>query len=66
MPQAGRIAVGQRADLTILNTAETAEVQAQKMYSLGHNSPFIGEKVTATIQATMVAGKWVYQEGSKK
>lgn len=66
LPQAGRIAVGQRADLTILNTAETAEVQAQKMYSLGHNSPFIGEKVTATIQATMVAGKWVYQEGSKK
>ncbi|RHW51364.1 dihydroorotase [Bombilactobacillus bombi] len=62
LTQAGQLASGLPADLTILNVQDETTITAQHMYSQGLNSPFIGAPVTATIQATMVGGQWVYRK----
>ncbi|WP_125605723.1 dihydroorotase [Lapidilactobacillus bayanensis] len=59
---AGKIAVGQTADLVILNLAQPYEIKVEDMQSKGKNSPFIGEQVYGQVVMTIVAGKIVYQQ----
>ena len=65
LKQAGRIAIGDPADLTVVDLNHWTTITAAKMLSKGKNSPFIGRKVAAQIKATMVHGQWVYQQEAK-
>lgn len=65
LKQAGRIAIGAPADLTVVDLNHWTTITAAEMLSKGKNSPFIGRKVAAQIKATMVHGQWVYQQEAK-
>ena len=65
LTQAGCIAIGAPADLTVVDLNHWTTITAAKMLSKGKNSPFIGRKVAAQIKATMVHGQWVYQQEAK-
>ena len=65
LKQAGRIAIGAPADLTVVDLNHCTTITAAEMLSKGKNSPFIGRKVAAQIKATMVHGQWVYQQEAK-
>jgi dihydroorotase len=61
---AGRLAVGEAADLCIfeLNTEWTLE--ADVMFSRGRNSPFLGQKMRGRVSHTLVGGKLVFEKGT--
>jgi dihydroorotase len=63
---AGRLLVGQPADLTIMDLDTPYEINAESFLSKGKNSPFIGEKVWGKTIATFVDGKIVYQDGGEE
>lgn len=66
LPDAGRIAVGAAADLTIIDLTHDYTIDAASMYSKGHNSPFIGWQVTGDVLMTLVDGQVVYGKDRQK
>lgn len=58
----GVIAVGQPADLTLVDVTTPYQIDATTWFSKGKNSPFIGAEVYGQVQATIVGGELVYQE----
>lgn len=59
---AGKLAVGYPADLTLINLEETYTLKEEDYLSKGVNTPFTGEVVTGKIQMTLVNGQVVYKE----
>ena len=59
--QAGRIAIGQAADLAIFDLDNPMELQAEDYLSKGTNTPFTGDMVYGHTEMTLVSGKIVYQ-----
>lgn len=59
----GTLEVGKAADITIASDKEEYEIDVQKFYSKGKNSPFHGKKVKGKIMYTIVDGKVVYDNG---
>lgn len=59
---AGKLAVGHPADLTLINLEETYTSKEEDYLSKGVNTPFTGEVVTGKIQMTLVNGQVVYKE----
>lgn len=55
----GRLTVGEDADITVIDLDQEYEVDANKFYSKGKNSPFIGEVLGGRAVATIVNGKLV-------
>jgi len=53
----GKIAVGETADITIVNLNKTYEVDNKKFVSKGENSVFNGWKVTGVIEHVIVDGQ---------
>ena len=58
---AGRLTVGQPADIAVFDLATTETVTPEYFQSKGHNSPFMGETVAGQTVLTMVGGTVVYQ-----
>jgi dihydroorotase len=58
---AGRIAVGETADLCLFDPAAEWLVEPATLKSQGHNSPFIGYELPARVRATIVAGHIAYE-----
>lgn len=58
----GKLAVGEKADLTILNLSNTWQIDKQQFASKGHNTPFDKWQVTGKAVMTMVNGNWVHKE----
>jgi dihydroorotase len=58
---AGRIAVGDTADLCLFDPATEWLVEPATLKSQGHNSPFLGYELPARVRATIVAGHIAYE-----
>ncbi|KAA1042725.1 dihydroorotase [Macrococcus equipercicus] len=58
----GRLAVGEPADITVINLDDCYEIKAEDFLSKSSNTPFIGEKVFGNVTLTLVEGKIAYQE----
>ncbi|SAL51246.1 dihydroorotase [Caballeronia sordidicola] len=57
---AGRVAVGDTADLCLFDPAAEWLVEPATLKSQGHNSPFLGYELPARVKATIVAGHIAY------
>lgn len=60
---AGEIAVGKKADITIIDSNFEWAVDSKKFYTKGKHTPFEGEKLKGKAIATIVNGKFVMQNG---
>lgn len=58
----GKIAVGNPADITIVNPAEEWTIDKHKFASKGRNTPFDGWKVRGRVKYTICDGEVVYQD----
>jgi dihydroorotase len=58
---AGRIAVGETADLCLFNPSAEWLVEPAKLKSQGHNSPFLGYELPARVLMTIVSGHVAYE-----
>ncbi|MDK2820709.1 MAG: dihydroorotase [Clostridia bacterium] len=59
----GSLVPGSNADLTIIDPELEKEVDVQKFYSKGHNSPVHGRKLKGWPVATIVGGRLVMENG---
>jgi len=59
----GKLAVGEPADIAVINLDEEYEIKAEDFLSKSSNTPFIGEKVFGNVTLTLAEGKIAYQEG---
>ena len=59
----GSLKPGMDADLTLVNPDEEWIVDSEKFYSNSRNTPFQGFKLKGRVKRTMVAGRWVYEDG---
>jgi len=58
--QTGRIALGAKADFTIIDLNKEFEIKTTDFISKGKNSPFIGQDVLGEVKQTYVGGVNVY------
>ena len=56
------IAIGNVADLTVIDLKRSHTIEADAFYSLSRNTPFDGWKATGKAVLTMVGGKVVYDD----
>jgi dihydroorotase len=54
---AGRLAVGDNADLCVFDANAHWHVEPRALKSQGHNTPFLGYELPAVVRATIVAGR---------
>ncbi len=60
---AGTLAVGKSADITVIDPELCWTVDEKKFYTKGSHSPFIGRKLKGKAVLTIVAGKIVMRDG---
>lgn len=60
---AGTLAVGKPADITVIDPALDWTVEEKKFYTKGSHSPFIGRKLKGKAVLTVVDGEIVMQDG---
>jgi len=60
---AGTLAVGKSADITVIDPELCWTVDEKKFYTKGSHSPFIGRELKGKAVLTVVAGKIVMQDG---
>ncbi|SDG64938.1 dihydroorotase [Selenomonas sp. WCT3] len=60
---AGTLAVGKSADITVIDPELSWTVDEKKFYTKGSHSPFIGRELKGKAVLTVVAGKIVMQDG---
>ncbi|MDN7586545.1 dihydroorotase [Burkholderia seminalis] len=58
---AGRLAEGGAADLCVFDPRAHWRVEPRALKSQGHNSPFLGYELPATVRATLVSGQVVFE-----
>ena len=61
LKQAGKIEIGQAADLTVIDLNQEFTIEKADFLSKGTNSPFIGQKVFGQVEQTLVNGQTVYE-----
>jgi dihydroorotase len=61
--EAGTLAVGAPADITVIDLEREWVVDSQKFYTRGKCTPFAGQKLKGRAVATIVAGRIVMQDG---
>jgi dihydroorotase len=61
LPGRGSLAKGNHADVTIFDPKKRWTFDASHSRSLSHNTPFDGWQFTGKVVATIVGGKFVYQ-----
>ena len=57
----GALAVGQPADLTVIDLEATDTLTDDYFASKGRNTPWLGERVQSRIEKTMCRGQWVFK-----
>lgn len=57
----GTLQVGAEADITLIDPAASWTPQAQSLYSLSHNTPWLGKTLPATVRMTLVKGRKVFE-----
>jgi dihydroorotase len=57
---AGRLEVGKRADITIIDPSAEWVVDPEKFASRGRNTPFAGHTLTGLVKCTVAGGKAAY------
>lgn len=60
--ESGVIAPGKPADLTLFNKNEYWTVEADKLYTKGKNTPFLGRKMTGRVKHVFVDGALVVKD----
>lgn len=63
---AGTLNVGSPADVTVIDLNQEWTVEAQKFYTKGSHSPFVGRKLKGKAVMTFVDGNLVMQDGRVK
>lgn len=58
----GRLEVGQRADLAVLDLDSEYEIRPEEFLSMGHSTPFEGWKVSGECVMTICRGKIAYEK----
>lgn len=61
--EAGTLAVGKNADITVIDPELSWTVDDSKFYTRGSHSPFVGRKLKGKAVLTVVDGKIVMQDG---
>ncbi|MGF6599974.1 dihydroorotase [Paraburkholderia sp. GAS448] len=59
---AGRIAVGEAADLCVFDASGHWRVEPRALKSQGHNTPFLGYELPARVRATIVGGHVAFEQ----
>lgn len=62
----GRVAVGEAADLTVIDPEEEWVVDPEQFVSKSRNTPFAGMTLKGRVKMTLVAGKTVYQDTNRR
>jgi len=60
----GRLAVGDPADIAIVDPNEEWTVDPEHFFTKGRNSPFRGWRLTGRVRATVVGGRIVFRDGA--
>lgn len=58
----GRLAVGERADLTLMDLGRESVIDSRTFRSMGHSTPFDGMKVRGAIHSVLLEGRIVKSE----
>ena len=58
----GKLAVGERADLTLFDLNETWTIDPVNFRSKGRNTPFAGKVVRGKVKYTLVGGNVIYRD----
>jgi len=61
--EGGSLAVGQRADITIIDPQAEWVVDPRNFHSKSRNSPFAGRRLKGRVWGTIVGGRFVMREG---
>ena len=61
--QAGRLGVGQQADVCIFDPEADWVLDRDTMLSRGHNTPFLGWEMKGQVTHTLLSGRVVYERG---
>lgn len=61
LPYGKSLAVGNLADITVIDLEKSYEIKAEDFLSKSSNTPFLGENVYGDVTLTMVDGKIVYK-----
>lgn len=59
--EAGTLAVGARADVTLIHPSTTWRIDPSRFHSKSRNTPFAHEEVTGRVMATLVGGEIRYR-----
>ena len=62
LSNAGRLQVGDPADLVIFDEKEAFRINPKDFHSKGRNTPFAGEQVHGRVKRTFVNGEEVFSE----
>ena len=57
----GSLAVGARADVTVIDPYADHQIDPSGFASMGKNTPFAGRRVRGRVTATVAAGRVVYE-----
>jgi dihydroorotase len=61
---AGRLQIGEAADLCIFDPNAEWVLSPEAMFSRGRNSPFLGQTMRGRVSHTLVGGKVVFEKGT--
>ena len=59
----GKLAVGGDADLALVKLGDDVEIKAGELFYRHRQSPYVGRRVRASVQRTILRGQTIYQAG---
>ena len=59
----GRLAVGCDADLALVKLDDNVEIKASELFYRHQQSPYVGRRLRASVQQTILRGQTVFQAG---
>jgi dihydroorotase len=59
--EAGRLAVGAKADVCVFDPAARWTVAAERLVSRGRNTPFLGRTLPGRVRYTLIGGRVVFE-----